>query len=622
MTHIASLRRTRCRNTFHRHGTICHSTSVGRTVQIRRVNLLSEIVGILTLCLSSVPLAAGTLDALQQVMGPLPTQWRSLPLETRILEEVRLPTHIRRKILYRADPEDFVPAYLLLPNHRSSKAPAMLCLHQTTEIGKDEPVGLGGNPNLHYALELTERGYVTLSPDYWTFGDYRQRDYDPYAHGYVSGTMKGIWNHTRAVDLLQSLPEVDPGRIGCIGHSLGGHNALWLAAFDPRIRVVVSSCGFNSFASYAASPYGGGTLKNYAQRRYMPRIATESGNDPKRLPFDWPDVLVALAPRFVFVNAPLRDENFVVSGVQECIAAAAPTYQRMNASNHLVAVHPDTGHSFPPLVRRTAYAFVDQALRHEPARPLNPLACRLSNYNEFQDRAWTHLPSIGIRHVFLSAPPLDQISALQKRLAEHGLTAVVLRGDVDFSTPTGLDRLAEQLEACRQMGVRYLFLSVKRRDAEKSVVYERLRQAGDLARKYGVTLTLETHPDLGTNADVHLETMRQVAHPNVRVNFDTGNIHFYNRGTDAPAELRKIIDFVATVEIKDHNGQFESWHFPALGRGVVNIPEVLEILRDHGYAGPVTMEIEGIQGTQRNQQEIERDISDSAAYLRSLNSFD
>ena len=88
----------------------------------------------------------------------------------------------------------------------------MLCLHQTTKIGKGEPAGVGGNSNLHYAAELAARGYVTLAPDYPNFGDY---SFDPYAHGYESATMKGIWNHMRAVDLLQSLSEVDPQRIGC-----------------------------------------------------------------------------------------------------------------------------------------------------------------------------------------------------------------------------------------------------------------------------------------------------------------------------------------------------------------------------------------------------------------------
>jgi sugar phosphate isomerase/epimerase len=556
---------------------------------------------------------------METVMGPLPEPWRDLPLELKVLEEVALPRVTRRKITYRTDPGDCVTAYLFLPNSGGGPAPAMLCLHQTVDIGKDEPAGLGGHPDLHYALELAERGYVTLAPDYWTFGDYRQKEYDPYQHGYASGTMKGIWNHVRSLDALESLPEVDGGRLGCIGHSLGGHNALWLAAFDPRVQAVVSSCGFSSFTSYAASPYGGGSLRNYAQRRYLPRIATEYGNDPRRVPFDWPEVLGLLAPRPVFVNAPSGDENFLAAGVDECVSVAGPVYEWLGARSNLVVVHPDTGHSFPRAIRQQAYAFLDDVLQPTAPRPV--LACRLANYQGCEDAAWTHLPSIGLTNVFLGAPAPDRIEATRKRLAEHGLTAIVFRGDADLSQPSGVDRLAEQLATCEAMGVRFLFLSVKRREADPETLYTRLRQAGELARQHGVVITLETHPEFGTNGDVQLETMRHVSHPNVRVNFDTGNITFYNRGTDAVTELRKIIDYVATVEVKDHNGEFESWHFPAVGRGKVDFPAVLQILREHHYSGPITLEIEGIKGQTRTRPEIEQDIADSAAYLRSLGDF-
>jgi inosose dehydratase len=112
--------------------------------------------------------------------------------------------------------------------------------------------------------------------------------------------------------------------------------------------------------------------------------------------------------------------------------------------------------------------------------------------------------------------------------------------------------------------------------------------------------------------------MKAIDHPNVRVNFDTANIHFYNKHTDSPTELKKIIDYVATVEVKDHNGEYKVWHFPALGKGVVDIPGVLRILRDHGYGGPITMEIEGITGVERDLARIQKDIEDSTAYMRTL----
>ena len=250
--------------------------------------------------------------------------------------------------------------------------------------------------------------------------------------------------------------------------------------------------------------------------------------------------------------------------------------------------------------------------------PDNVLACRLANYGKFQDAAWTHIQSLGVKYVFMNVPAPDEVDAVTERLAAHGLTVVVMRGSADLSKPSGVDELAAQLATCEQMGVTYLFLSPKRRGAEKEVIFERIRQAGDHAKKHGVIIALETHPDLGTNGDVHLATMKAIDHPNIRVNFDTANIHYYNKNTDAPTELKKIIDYVATVELKDHNGEFQVWNFPALGKGVVDIPGVLRLLREHGYAGPITMEIEGIKGVERDQAQIEKDLEESTAYLRSL----
>ncbi len=84
-----------------------------------------------------------------------------------------------------------------------------------------------------------------ICPDYLSFGDLKSYDFN--ADNYVSGTMKGIFNHMRCVDYLISRAEVDPERIGVIGHSLGGHNSLFVAAFDERIKVIVSSCGWTPF---------------------------------------------------------------------------------------------------------------------------------------------------------------------------------------------------------------------------------------------------------------------------------------------------------------------------------------------------------------------------------------
>jgi dienelactone hydrolase len=301
-----------------------------------------------------------TLAGMRLVMGEWP-EHRRLPPDRKRLDILRLegedlPKFTRAKIKFLSEAGDYVPAYLLIPKALKRPAPAMLCLHQTTKIGKAEPAGLGGLPNLHYAQELAERGYVCIAPDYPYLGE---NEFDPYKHGYASCTMKGVWNHMRAVDVLQSLSEVAPNRIGSIGHSLGGHNTLFAAAFDPRIKVMVTSCGFNSFKKYKD-----GDLSGWAGVRYMPRIAEKYGKDPARVPFDFPDILVALAPRPLFINAPLGDTNFEVSGVRDCVDAASPIYERVfHAGDRLVALYPEAGHDFPVSARTVAYEFLDRWLR-------------------------------------------------------------------------------------------------------------------------------------------------------------------------------------------------------------------------------------------------------------------
>ena len=302
------------------------------------------------------------LTHLQTVMGPLPGGERRVPLDVKVVETIDEPGFVRSKITYASEPGDRVPAWLLVPKSDEPRGrgrrPAMLCLHQTVKIGKDEPVGLGGKPNLRYARELAGRGYVTLAPDYPTYGEHAV---DPYALGYASASMKAIWDNLRGVDLLGSLAEVDPGRIGVIGHSLGGHNAIFTALFDARLKAVVSSCGFNSFPAYKE-----GNIAGWSHKGYMPRLRDEYGLDLSRVPFDFPELIGALAPRAFFVNAPTRDANFAVAGVESCIASAGPVYRLLGVDDRLRAVHPDAEHDFPPEVRDQAYAFLDRFLKSAP----------------------------------------------------------------------------------------------------------------------------------------------------------------------------------------------------------------------------------------------------------------
>ncbi len=322
---------------------------------------------------------AEILRGMRQVMGELPSAKRRVPLDVKVIEEVETEHYVRRLITYQveqgqveqgqveqgqSDRGSRTPAYLSIPKDVLAgrrKAAAVLCLHPTDNaVGHKVVMGLGGRPGRQYGAELAERGYVTLSPSYPHLADYWP---NLSRLGYESGTMKAIWDNMRGLDLLGSLPYVDDSRgFGTIGHSLGGHNAIFTAALDKRITVLVSSCGFDSFLDY----YDGAEQnwyfgKGWCQIRYMPRMSDYRGK-LEDIPFDFHELLAALAPRPVFVNAPLHDSNFRWKSVAACGDAARPIYALLGEEEHLTIEHPDCDHSFPEQLRQRAYQVIDSVL--------------------------------------------------------------------------------------------------------------------------------------------------------------------------------------------------------------------------------------------------------------------
>jgi hypothetical protein len=308
---------------------------------------------------------AEILAGMQAVMGRLPGDEKRCPLAMEVKEQVDCGTYVRRLITYASEPGSRVPAYLLIPKSvlrgDGRRAPAVLCLHGTDNVvGHGIVVGLGGKPNRQYASELAERGYVALAPNYPLLAKYQP---DLKALGWESGTLKAVWDNIRGLDLLESLPYVEPGRFGAIGHSLGGHNAVYTAVFDARIRAVVSSCGLDSFLDY----YRGDEKvwlpeKGWTQTRYMPRLAGYRGRLPD-IPFDFHELIGALAPRHVLIIAPLTDDNFRADSVDRIVAAARRVYAVHGHPERLKLVHPDCGHDFPREMREAAYGLFDAVLR-------------------------------------------------------------------------------------------------------------------------------------------------------------------------------------------------------------------------------------------------------------------
>ena len=310
---------------------------------------------------------AEILRSTQEVMGQLPGDDRRVDLALKVEEEADAGKYVRRLITYQSEPNSRTPAYLCIPKDvlaGKRQAPAVLCLHPTdNKVGHRVVLGLGGRAGRQYAAELAERGYVTLSPSYPHLADYWP---NLGGLGYVSGTMKAIWDNSRGLDLLASLPFVDDSRgFGAIGHSLGGHNAIYTAVFDTRITVLASSCGFDSYLDYMNGDQGRWYFgQGWCQIRYMPRLSNYRGK-LKEIPFDFHELLGALAPRPFFVNAPLHDSNFQAKSVDECAAAALPIYELLGGKGNLIIRHPDCDHNFPDDLREAAYKTIDSVLRPE-----------------------------------------------------------------------------------------------------------------------------------------------------------------------------------------------------------------------------------------------------------------
>jgi hypothetical protein len=288
------------------------------------------------------------------------------PLMTRILSQEDLGDHVRQHVSYQVEAGERCPAWLLLPKPLAYRQPAMLCCHQTVIEGKNEPAGLSGRASLHYAVELVRQGYVCLVPDtiaagervceglgaYETDGLYRR-------HPRWSALGKMLWDHQRALDLLDSLDRVNADRIGVIGHSLGGENALMLGAFDHRVKVTVASCAYVPFAA-DLSP---GRWCRDSWFVYLPQLRSciAEGRHP---PFLWVEVLGLIAPRALHYSYALQDSIFPNSGVlAEDMRQLGRLYDLLGSRARL-GYHEDPGeHDFPAPARESAYGLIRSVLQ-------------------------------------------------------------------------------------------------------------------------------------------------------------------------------------------------------------------------------------------------------------------
>jgi hypothetical protein len=276
-------------------------------------------------------------------------------LDVRVERTQEQDGYTRRLVSFRSEGDDRTPAYLLVPAglKANEKRPAVVVFHATTKDTLRQPVGLGEKPELALALHLVRRGYVTLSPECYILKG------EGWAKGQAAalekrrpgwtGLGKMAFDASRCVDFLETLPEVDRARIGCIGHSLGAKEVLYAMAFEPRYAVgVFNEGGIGLRMSNWTDPW-------YLTERMKPHIPQLENHQ----------VLALAAPRpFLLLGGDEADGDASWPFVKEVL----PVYELCGAGDRLGLYNHKGGHSFPKEARRLAYRWLDYWLRFTPVK--------------------------------------------------------------------------------------------------------------------------------------------------------------------------------------------------------------------------------------------------------------
>jgi dienelactone hydrolase len=273
-------------------------------------------------------------------------------LDVQIQSRELEPDHLRQLVTFASEGNDRIRAYLLLPKglKESVKRPAVVVFHPTTKETLREPVGLGSRPDMALALQLVRRGYITLSPECFIMkgnGALRQAQELARRIPGWTGLGKMTFDASRCVDYLESLPQVDRLRIGCIGHSLGAKEVLYAMAFEPRFRAGV----FNEGGI-------GLRMSNWTDPWYLGEVMKQS------IPaLENHQVMALIAPRaFLVMGGENADGNASWVFVKE----ARTVYKLLGAGDHIGLHNHKAGHSFPLAARQLAYRWLDHWLDFQP----------------------------------------------------------------------------------------------------------------------------------------------------------------------------------------------------------------------------------------------------------------
>jgi len=287
---------------------------------------------------------AGFGDLPQRPEGPPPTRWRG-PQEG--------PGCVVEHLVYASSPGVHVTATLYRPGTGTGRRPAVLFVCGHTPDGRAAP------EYQQVCARLARAGLVVLAIDPEGQGErlgYLDAEHVPLMRGTVEHSYAGMpawwlgqsiarWfvhDARRAVDLLVSLPDVDPDRIGITGNSGGGTLTTWMLALEDRLAAAAVGTFVTSRGVYLWSG------QSQDAEQVLPG-GTARG-------VDHADLLAAFAPRPLAVLA-VDFDFFPMEGTLESIERAGAAYRTLGAAAALELHTAPFPHRYPPPLAHAAARF-------------------------------------------------------------------------------------------------------------------------------------------------------------------------------------------------------------------------------------------------------------------------
>ncbi|MFG0267968.1 MAG: alpha/beta hydrolase [Rhodopirellula sp. JB055] len=286
-------------------------------------------------------------------LNPMPARSE---LHTTITGEVRKDDVIVEKLHFQSLPGLYVTANLYRPAEVEEPLPAVLyvCAH-----GRVVENGISYGNKVHYQHHgawFARNGYVCLVIDTIQLGEiegihhgtYREKMWWWNNRGYTPAGVEA-WNSMRAVDLLQSRPEVDPERIGVTGRSGGGAYSWWLAAIDERFQAAVPVAGITTLENHVVD----GCVSGHCDCMYMVNTYR----------WDFPMVAALVAPRPLLISNTDRDSIFPLDGVVDLHAKVRKIYELYGAEKNLGLQITSGPHQDTQELRIHAFRWLNRHLR-------------------------------------------------------------------------------------------------------------------------------------------------------------------------------------------------------------------------------------------------------------------